>query len=55
MLTPCVFEIVVQSTALLTLKTSGMTILLSTKSILLKTIPVFAADGLMVKLTSKPL
>ena len=55
MLTPCAFEMVVQRTALLTLKIFGITILLLFKSILLKTIPMFALEGLMVKFTASPL
>ncbi len=53
--TPCSFEIVVQKTALLTLKIFGIIILLYLISVLLKTTPVFGYAGLIVRLAFKPL
>jgi len=54
-LAPLSFDMVVQNNALLTLKTFGIIILFSLRSVLLKIIPVFGLAGLIIKLTSKPL
>ena len=54
-LAPLSFDIVVQKTALLTLKIFGIIILFFLRSILLKITPEFGSAGLIVMDTAKPL
>ena len=55
MLAPFSLEIVVQKTALLTLKRLGIIILSFLRSTLLKIIPVFGSAGLITKFIFRPL